>query len=219
MRMEQLHMTRARRLAALALRTLGACVVITALAGPAQAEMMAYEFTGVVDWVGAIGSGWVLDNSVTVGTPFSGRFTFDSDAPDLDPATDESRYSNPGFSLSVDVGSYSWSSGDGATEGSVVVGGFWFGAVGFPAGSSLWANHFICGLTVPELSGGALPVEPFPLLNSSFSAKIQDVPFSGESQFGGHLTQFNIVPEPAAVLLIAVGLALLQHRPAFRRVG
>lgn len=195
---------------------LGCCILLLALAAPAKAEIMAYEFAGVVDSVGSIGSGWVLDDSIAIGTPFRGRFTFDPDAPDSEPIPSRARYGGPGFSLAVDIGSYSWASGDGGAYGVVGVGGFWFSATDFPVDDDLWVGVLTCSLTLPGLSGGALPTEPFSLMGNSFAGKIDDVPFSGESQFGGHLTEFIIVPEPTAVLLIAVALGLSLRRPGLR---
>lgn len=198
------------------MKVLGGCLGVLALATPAKAEVVAYEFAGVVDWVGEIGSGWVLDDSVRDGTPFWGRFTFDPDAPDSEPIPGRARYGGAGFSLAIEIGSYSWASSDGGAYGVVGVGGFWFGAEDFSANEHLWVGSLTCSLTVPELSGGALPAEPFPLLGNSFAGKIDDVPFSGESHIGGHLTEFIIVPEPTAILLIPIAFGLLRRRPTFQ---
>ena len=191
-----------------------AALLMVVLAGSTKAGTMAYEFTGVVDWVDAIGSGG-LDPSVHVGTPFAGRFTFDSNAPDSDPASDRGLYTGPGFSMSVDVGSYSWSSGDGAAVGVVNMSGFTFGAGNFGVGDNLWINGITCGFAEPTLAGGALPTEPFALSPSDyFGAKVDNVSFAPVAFFRGPLTTFAIVPEPCCMLLMVGGLisVLIRRR-------
>lgn len=195
---------------------LSCCIALMALSRPANADVMAYEFAGVVDWVGQMGSGWVLDNSITVGTPFAGRFSFNPATPDSDPAPDRARYRGSGFSMAVEIGSYSWASGDGGARAEVGLGGFWFSAEGFAVGDGLWGNSLTCSLALPGLSGGPLPTEPFPLSSTSLVGKIDNVPFTGGSHFGGHLTEFSIVPEPTGVLLLALGVVFLRRRANLR---
>ena len=67
-----------------------ASATVGMLAGlsPARAELVTWGFSGEIDSV--LDSENVLEGAVTVGTPFSGRFTFETTTPDDNP-------SNPGL--------------------------------------------------------------------------------------------------------------------------
>lgn len=185
----------------------------------AQAAIMAYEFTGVIDQIDALGSGWVLDDSIKPGTSFWGRFTFDTEAVDTIPGSTSGQYTGSSFSMYVEIGSYSWFSGNGVgtiTVHNSILDVLVFGSRGFETDEGFGVNALACSLTDPTatfLSADSIPTVPFPLSGpNSFFGKIYDIPWTGESLFWGHLTTLVVVPEPASVLLLLLTLAFLPKR-------
>lgn len=81
--------------------------VLAALPGPAQADLITFNFSGHVTSV--FDNYNELDGSVAVGTPFSGQYTFDSAWPHSDTDPNYRNYSpvSPtGVGMSVSVGNY-----------------------------------------------------------------------------------------------------------------
>jgi len=180
---------------------------------------MAYEFTGVVNSF-SDPSG-VLDGSIHTGTEFSGRFTFDSDALDLnsDPAIGE--YGGPAFSMTLTLGSYSWFSGLGNGDVRVALGDFYddmmLGTRPFPVGGGMHIFSMVVGFSHRGriFASDALPLmDPFPVssFQGGLGVKGENVLEYTYFEFGGSMTSFTVVPEPTSMLFLAMGFGLLRRR-------
>jgi hypothetical protein len=201
----------------------GMLIATLALAGPAKAEMMAYQFAGVVEWVTDPGN--ALRGLVQSGTSFSGLFRFDSDAQDLAPDSVWGDYRGPSFSITVNFGPYS---GDSAASvyGSAMIlvandssggDGLGLSAEDFPVTDELEIASVSAGLadyTGNIFANDSLPLGPFDLsgLDTSFTLKGDISLGVGMFVVGGGLTSFTVTPEPTAVLLTLLGLGLLHRR-------
>lgn len=79
--------------------------LLVAGASPASAAVVSFDFTGEVDFVNP-----PFASIVEVGSPLSGRLTYDTSAVDTDPDPTVGRY--PGATLEFTMGSYAYA-GDG----------------------------------------------------------------------------------------------------------
>jgi len=182
----------------------GLLVALLALTGPAKAELMAYEFTGVV---GSFNDpSGVLDGSIHAGTGFSGRFTFDSDAPDLNTSPSIGEYGGPAFSMTLHIGSYSWFSGAGNGDVRVALGEFYDDMMlGTPTAFTVGEGMEIFSMVVGFSHRGrifasdALPLmNPFPLASfqGGLGVKGNNPLEQTHFELAGPLTSFTVVPEP-----------------------
>lgn len=227
---EELMSTRRERLSvgskggvimATAIGRFGLTALIVALFARASlAVPMAYEFSGVVERV--YDSDAVLDGSVTQGTEFSGQFTFDSDAVDSNPDPSIGEYAGPAFSMTLNVGSYSWFSGAGNGDVRVALGEFYDDMMlgtptAFEVGEGIeifsmgvWFSHMGSIFT-----SDALPtMNPFPLssLSNGLWVKGNNTLEHTHFELGGPLTSFTVVPEPTSVLFLMLAFGLLRRR-------
>lgn len=91
------------------MRRLVCLALLVAAASPASAAVVAFDFTGEVDYVNA-----PFASIVEVGSPLSGRLTYDTSAVDEDPGPTRGSY--PGATLEFTMGTYSY-----AGEGRILV--------------------------------------------------------------------------------------------------
>lgn len=199
--------------------SVGALGLVMTIAGNSEAAMMSYQFSGVVT------SFWssepMLDDSVHVGTAFSGEVVFDSTASDEYPLTPaRSRYQGPSFAVVCHVGTYTWSTGAGNAAISVWNDSFGRDALVFGA---LTAFQVSPELRIATIGGGltdntgrafssdAIPVAPVSL--TGFDGRGFDIegfePATGASfKLHGDITGFTVVPEPSLTLLVLAFVSL-----------
>lgn len=184
-----------------------------------EAAPMAYEFSGEIYWVDDPGD--LLDGSIQPGTVFSGRFTFDSSVEDSNSNSVLGEFTGPTFSMSLDVGSYSWFSGAGNAQIRVQnsdLDNMVFGTSGYVeiGGLSIALSGGLQDSTGLALSSDAIPTSSLSL--SSFTAAGLSVktsglpPAPGALAVAGTFTAFSVVPEPVSLALMAGALSLLRRR-------
>jgi hypothetical protein len=187
------------------------------LGGLARGELLALEFAGVVE--SASGTDGPLGGRVQVGSPFSGRFTYDSSVGDIAPGDpNQARYESPAFALLATIGSLTVDSHGGANYVSVY---HWTGSSA--KALTFWCSEFeSAGL---QFSGNgvyfsnvvgfddSLPVVGDDLSSADRTFVLKGVVPGGVSfYFSGDLTSAAIVPEPATLALLIVGTAVLAWR-------
>jgi hypothetical protein len=184
-----------------------AAALLLAAAGPASAVPMAYEFTGVVDWI--TNPSGVVDSSIYAGAQFSGRFTFDSEAEDSLPNGYVGAYGGPSFWMQIEIGSYAWHSGEGNGSILVVNDNFGHDSLGFGVPPFVVEGNvridMSAGLT--DNTGNAFSTDALPLEQGLHVEGIRVVD-GATFKLGGSFDSFTIVPEPSTVLFLVFGLVI-----------
>lgn len=81
----------------------GAVLSLVTVMTPAKGALVTWQFAGEITSV--VDRNNLLDGAITVGTPFSGSYTFESTTPDLDPKnTGNGRYDDAITSVSGIIG-------------------------------------------------------------------------------------------------------------------
>ncbi len=202
------------------------------LRAEASAASVTFELAGVVTQVFDSevlpgDDGWI-DSSIGIGTPFTGTYTFDPAAPDLDADPGVGRFQFPTpAGIEIRVGNYVFRSGggtsdrlvivvqDGALSDAYVVGTPSMEATGpFPGGATLLGpGSNLTGVwslrgSPSQLTSSALPTAPPPL--SGWTGNQLRVAYEvQETIFGFEGTVTTIVPEPGSGALTGVACALL----------
>ncbi|GMU23696.1 MAG: hypothetical protein AMXMBFR13_37740 [Phycisphaerae bacterium] len=196
--------------------------LLLTLAGSTRAAPLAYEFTGTVHTVDDIEG--ILDSSVREGSEFSGRFSFDTSAADLNSSPERGEYRGPQFSFALTVGTYSGSS---SGDGVIFVGNDVFGQdmLTINGGSFSIADGLVIstiGAALTDNTASALMSDSIPIdsvsvaefQSQSFFAKGNSTTAPGAGSFTlvGTLSTFNVVPEPALFAIILLSLAGIRAR-------
>jgi hypothetical protein len=196
--------------------------LLLTLTGNTRAAPLAYEFTGTIHTVDD--SRGILNSSVQEGSEFSGWFTFDTKAVDLDPSPNHGEYRDPLFSYALSVGTYAGSS---SGEGVVFVTDNLFGGDrlvinggAFPIGQGLSVSGFggyLTDDTAGAFSSDSIPSEPFPtsaFQSLSFFTKGYAAADLGGGSFTlvGTFSTFNVVPEATALPFVLWGLLACRAR-------
>ena len=202
--------------------TAAAVILVTAsAAGPAGAAMMAYEFEGVISIV--VDDYNQLGGSVKPGDPFSGRYVFDTETPDLDPDVYWGTYISPAASMSLIAGQMSMAASgsscnvtvqDSPTSSDQLS----FAGTYFTSGEYyIYEMEVLLHSSLPDtLQGDGLPTGPLAL--SAFDRHFLGV--RGDAgdllksyKFYGTLTRFAVVPEPSlGIPALLVALVLVNIR-------
>ena len=209
---------------------------------PTWAEIVRVDFQGVVDSV-ETGGRFALDGSVDVGSAMTGFYTYDTRTPDQLPAVlclgsyplisismtvgsytfthDSLSSESPVFNLDACDLCYHMYSGTPRFEGIVYVDG---SPRTYDEITWYYANFTLARLftSSPEyIPTDALPdVDSFPELSAFDRQRVFRVrfyePYSpdrGYFDISGELTSLTVIPEPATLLLFALGaLSLLNKR-------
>jgi PEP-CTERM motif len=187
----------------------------------AEAGPVTWEFSGEIAIVTDIDND--LGGAITVGTPFSGSFTFDFATPDGDPSIVAGRYNNAITAISGRVGAYAFS-GTGAFNSVIRItdspGGdndafvFGMGDILFPDFGGVFSLSFLLSnADGSAFASDALPEIPPDLVlfsgpRMTFSAE------PGRAAFVGDVVA--LVPEPGTLVLLGFGaLALARRRKSY----
>lgn len=181
----------------------------------AHAEPVTFSFGGYIDTLADI----ELDGSVTIGTPFSGSYTFDPvDAADSSPH--DPHFGFYGFlapsHLSITVGNYQFTSND------LLIGAIDNALLGDVYEAFNWSNFYSNGLewyvmgiflsdnTRTALDSDALPLTPPDLGDfPSYTVFSASIPGLGEV-LGGPLT--FLTPEPGSLAIVGLGAVFIVAR-------
>ncbi len=220
---------------------LGLCVLLILNSPRALAEIVTVEVTGVVNYVSTDG-GLQLDGSVGIGTTMTGYCSYDSETPDLSPASPGvGRYSM--ISISMTVGNYTFTHDPMSPDPPLFMVGIvdpGYGAISedlrfdgtvYIDGSPKTYDDITWGWTYMQLfilgtsHGEYIPTDELPDLDTWPELSVFDrrrefqTRFYGEgdNDFGiyGEVTSLTVIPEPATIFLLAFGsLVLLRKRKA-----
>ena len=214
--------------------TLAVCLVLVT---PVSATIIIVEVTGVVNSVETVG-GLALDDLVSIGSAMTGLCTYDTETPVLGSG------SYAIISISMTIGNYTFThdpmspdpplfrvhtvdpgyfvrSDAARFDGTVTINGL--GPLTYD--DITWDWTYLALLVLGTSSGEYIPTDALPDLDSWPDLSIFDVCRGFETRFSdesngyfdiyGEVTSLNVVPEPATVLLLALGgLALLKRRRA-----
>ncbi len=198
--------------------SLALCAFLANLS-PAGAELVTWGFSGKIDLVSDRDN--VLDGAVTVDSPFSGRFTFETTTPDSNPANPGvGEYSGAIFGVSGRVGTLSFSALAGPS-GQVFIrdhppgigsgDGF---AASAPVGLLGDTASFVVSVgdsTGAAITSIAIPTDLLDLdLFDTSGFRIELAP-DGAS-FSGVLTELVVIPEPATLILLLLGSVGITRR-------
>jgi len=218
-----------------------AATVLISNAQPASATIITVQVTGIVNEVFTDG-GLYLDGSVGVGTAMSGYCTYDSQTADLDPIESNGKYALLSISMTVGnynftpapllpeyifFNVYTGDYGYCAYGGNICFDGTVY--LDETPQSYEDINWSIATLELIDLgtsSGEYIPTDVLPDLDSWPDLSIFDVHREFEAAFHksysygdgdfvirGEITSLTVIPEPATLLLLALGsLALLTKR-------
>lgn len=204
---------------------ISAAVFLASWAAPVQAELITFEFEGVV--TGFQNEAPVYFPDISIGAIFSGSYTFESTTPDVEPSPNVGLYGNAMTRLVYRIGADEivFGSPEFPLEGSGINVGDDAGAGGehYSAyGLSLLSDSILFFLLTLEDSNGnvfssdALPLTP-PDINQFDTRRVtlRAAPpelalFEFPQLFiEGELTSFRLadteIPEPATPVLVAMG--------------
>src|ERR1044071_9042759 len=88
------------------MKKIACAVALITLALSARAELKNFAFQGVITEINDLG--FVLDGSITNGTPFKGFYIFETTTPDSndDPTVGDYEYTNSTYGVVVGIGNY-----------------------------------------------------------------------------------------------------------------
>jgi hypothetical protein len=203
--------------------------LLVAFAGGARAEPITFVFTGTVSTVDDRFG--LLDRSVTVGTRFTGSYTFESTTPDSnpDPTVGDYWHRVPGYGITVTLGNYTFRTNPADVEFLLEVvhrapppastGDNYLlrSYRNSPLAPGLLVDHISWQLDDPTgtaLSSDALPLTPPNLADwtSIFGLTITGgdapPPFGDQDYFiRGHVdsvSAITAVPEPGSLILLSI---------------
>jgi hypothetical protein len=186
-----------------------------------RAAPISLFFTGVIDSV--FDPTGALDGSVASGTPFTGRYTFESTAPDDDSFARLGIYDSTGapYGMSVEIGSYSfWSNPVSGTVGIEVSDSRPYDGYQVSTSIDVLSSDPSLGLVSFGFQFDDLGFDPAER-GDVWSSDALPLGAPGLSQFGpafftvgmeigtilGRVTSLTAVPEATTASLVAVGLA------------
>lgn len=186
-----------------------------AVAAPARAGIVTWEFGGEIDQVRDTSG--IFGGALTVGSPFSGSFTFDTSTPDTNPDSGVSSFENPLQDLSGQIGGFGFSGPIFGVSSFEITDGAAGSDDIFSLSSSVFLNgeglNFLLTLidsTGTAFSDDTLPTVP-PDLSLFDSATIHLLRQTGDLAIDGTIS--FLVPEPGTLCLLAVGaVAILRRR-------
>jgi len=197
-----------------------AVVAVVATAGPAPGAMMAYVYTGQINWV--YDPGGVLDGSLVHGTPFSGSYTFESNmTDDLPEDPEQGLYTTPAPPSSImttTLGNYTFTGP--SSEISVrdtLKDDLKLYSYDFSAGNLTISTMLVY---LFDYDGTALTSDAIPLSNETLAGFAGGTFYIAGSvgdrafDLSGALTSYAVVPEPATLVLFLSGM--LPFRSRFR---
>ncbi len=195
-----------------------AMLLVASLPSRSQAELVTWGFSGEIDSV--LDAENVLDGAVTVGTPFSGRFTFESTTPDGNPSNPRfGEYFGAIFGVSGNVGVLTFSELDGPS-GRVLIRDNAPGAgtdrISFIAPTRLLDDSVSFSIGLVESTGTVFSSVAMPtgLLDLSvFDTARFGIELTPDgASFSGVLTDLVVVPEPATMILVMLGTICMMRR-------
>lgn len=192
----------------------------------ASGALVTFNFAGTVDFASAPAGPLA---GVTAGTPFSGQYTFDTDAFDINSSTALAQYYSygAGISYSATVGGVTFSRGspleidvennNGSEDGYFVNSqGDVSPSTTIPGGAFFTSGIFLIDHTASALSSEALLLSPPTLAAYDTNLFFVTIfPAGGGSpvvDIQGTVT--SITPEPANLAAGALGLSLIRRRRA-----
>jgi hypothetical protein len=194
-------------------------IVVAALVESAAAYPVTFEFAGEITYVQD--DDGVLDGAVSVGTPFSGLYTFESTTPDRAPASLEVGiyYAITDFSGQIGDFPFAFSMGSkGSNRISVRNGAPGASSDGYAAASTADFAGQVVGVSITLVdntgrvfSDDSLPLFPPPL--SRFDRRefeIRDGLEIARLQLLGEIT--SLTPEPGTLVLLGLAAVLVGRR-------
>ena len=204
--------------------TAGCTAMLLAMAGPARADSVTFQFSGTVTQVSAD----PVFGDITFGEAFTGSLSFDSTATDLipdDPTVGSYAFSSP-FGMSVRVGSHGF-----YAFGSLNIEILNSAVDQYTAFASSQAGDLNMSLFLLDDTGTALDDDHLPPGMPTFNSFAErDFQLSGFLNGGGiqidgeiSAPSLQAVPEPRplipgfafSVVLLALGYRLVRNRSAY----
>jgi len=190
--------------------------VVSLVAGVAQAELITFKFSGVIDSV-ADPAG-IYENRIQNGSPYAATFVFDSATPDGLP-TDSQRGFYRALSSTIVVGLVTFTGTDDDDGLGITDDPSWdWLALGCRATSSpdigfASLEATFIDRTATVFSSDALPLpSTAPPLNAFQQVLFKGVSWANGSKFAGMITTFEVTPEPGTLWLLLLGVALARRR-------
>ena len=195
-------------------------------AAPAMADYVIFAFEGEITSVEDDDN--LLGGAVTVGSPFSGSYTFDSLTPDSDPHPRRGLYWDAIIEISGDIAGIPFSGPVGERNSIEVQNDFASttldGYVVRPDVDLLGLDMDIIIALVDD-TGAAFSTDHLPnsppdleLFNTRHFA-LFDASESVPLRLYGNVTSLTLVPEPATLLMLGVAALMLSTGRAMRRRG
>lgn len=197
-------------------------VVLSLWSGNLRAGLITIYLTAEVTYVDDFDN--LLEGKVTAGDIITGSYSYDSDTPDDNPMSSAGAYFHysPPYGISLSVGGLVFQTDpdnvefligiDNGTYGTDTYGLRSYNNLPLSNGVEIEYIHWqLDDLTLTALSSDALPTTPPVLEDWQYDRGLLiKFGFYGESSIMARVT--SAVPEPATILLLALGSLLLTRR-------
>ncbi|MCB9849789.1 MAG: hypothetical protein H6817_03710 [Phycisphaerales bacterium] len=202
------------------IQSVAAILILTAITTPAAGTVLTIEFDGVIDFVEDT---LPFSDTIGIGTPFEGSYSYDSDTPDNFPNDPTAGgYSFPNSSMSFKIGDLAFSTPDLR----MTIWDISLFDVYEVSNSSPFSAHGVdwglARITLRDDTGTALASDALPVN----APDLEDFDFARalllrridqrESSIKGTVTSIRLVPEPGTLTFLATGLFLCAHRRTSR---
>lgn len=197
-------------------------VILSLWTGSLRAELITIYLTAEVTYVDDLGN--LLEGMVTVGDKITGSYSYDSDTLDTNPSDEVGDYwhYNAPYGINLSAGTLAFQTDPDNVKFLVEVLNDHTGIDGYllrsynnlPLPSGIEVDHIAWQLgdySMNALSSAALPTSPPVLEDWDNDHLYITVGYKGSSIISATVT--SAVPEPATVLLLAIGsVALIKRR-------